>query len=147
MATTNRKTERGTLKTLIETAMVGAGLPLQAVYGYQTVAFAKAKQLATMVLASAGTQGDVRHAGNAGVTFYFYLHAFVLYEKGAGWTETQSEDRIDDIEYALRALLKANTTSTKKYALEGRTQIGSLVLSGEEYRREVLTVSVWLANG
>lgn len=147
MATTNRETERDALVALIQAAMVGTGLPLQALYGYQTVLFAKEKKLAAMVVASAGTMGDARKTGNEGVTFYFNLHAFVLYEKGPTWTEQQSEDRIDLIEKELRALLKANTGATKKYAFEGRTAINSLVLSGEEYRREVMPVSVWLPNG
>lgn len=151
MALINREVERDALVALITADMVGAGQPVQVIYGYQTVLFAENKALTAMIVTSAASERDLRKTGNDGSTLFFDVHVFVLFEfaddSGNTWTEAQAEDRLDLIEHELALLLQANSTSTKKYAYAGRSQAGSLVLSGEEYRREIIPVSVWLANG
>jgi hypothetical protein len=66
---------------------------------------------------------------------------------GKDWLEADAEDRLDLIEKEIYDVLKANRTSTRRYTVEGRTQTASIMLDGEEYRRELIPVSVWLPNG
>lgn len=147
----NRKTEREFLADLFETNLVGSGLPLQVVYPYQTVQFAEDKVLTALIVTSGGSGRDLKKTGNNGATLYFDLHVFVLFEfqddEGNAWTEQDAEDRLDLIEMEIAELLQTNSTSTKAYKHESRSQTGSVVLSGEEYRREVIPVGVFFPNG
>lgn len=139
---TNRETERDALVALVNANMVGDGLQLQACYGYQDVKSWPGKENPAMVISSAGTERTKNAAGSGGwiTTFYFNVDAFVLYAF-ENWDEADCEDRLDLVEVKFFELLQANTTSTKKY-IPGRSQAGSAVIGGEEYRRERIPVGV-----
>ena len=78
---TNRETERDILVGLVNGAMVGDGLPLQACYGYQDVKSWPGQKSPVMVISSAGTERIKVAAGDGGwqTTFFFNADVFVLY--------------------------------------------------------------------
>jgi len=139
---TNREIERDALVALVNANMVGSGLPLQACYGYQDAKSWPGKQSPVLIISSGGSE-RIKNAASTGgwiTTFYFHADAFVLYADDT-WTEADCEDRLDLIDVELFELLQANSHSKKKYN-PGRSTAGSVVISGEEYRRERTPIEV-----
>jgi hypothetical protein len=141
--TVNREAVRDALASLLETALVGDGLPVQAVYNYQAADFGTNNPV-VVVSGDGVARPPFTHQGNK-ADFYLNIHIFVLYSDDASWTEADAEDRLDQIEYTIADTLEAN----RKYVgywnnilYEGRSTTGSVMIGGDEYRFELIPVEV-----
>jgi len=144
MTITNRETVRDALGTLLSTALVGAGKPAQAFFGYMVGDFAG--QSPVVVLTSAGTQHEQRHVTSRQKnSFYFTIFTFTLYaQDGTAYGEDDVEDGVDSLEKTIRETL-ANNRSTANWAFieyDGRSVVETTMIAGEEYRREAIPVRV-----
>lgn len=99
--TVNRETVRDAFATLLSSALVGTGKPVQAVYNYP-YEVSQSQQTPVVCVASSGTArraigiGDTRKYDN-----YFVLEVFTFVRDAdtvAGWTEAMVEDRLDLID-------------------------------------------------
>lgn len=138
MSITNRETKRDALATLLSAALVGAGKPAQAFYGYKVGDFAG--QSPVVVLSSAGTEPEQRAVSSRQKNlFYFIIYTFTLYaEEGTDWGEDDAEDRVDLLEKTTRETL-ADNRSNDDWAFigyDGRSTVDSVIIAGEEYQRE-----------
>ena len=150
---TSRETVRDALAALLTTALVGTGLPAEAVYAYRIADFGKKR---TIVTVSGGGSQRVRFTAQGNrPTFYLYIHIFVLYadpSTSPAWTEADAEDRLDQTEAIIAGVLEhpASAASRKHtgywdsadYA--DRSNVYDLVneLGGIEYRVEEIPVKV-----
>ena len=145
MATSrSRETARKALAALLEAALVGSGKPAQAVYAYQVGDFAGASPV---VVVSSG--GSLREQGSFGPcwddTFSLAIYSFVLYANpDDGWTESDAEDALDDIEATIADVILENMTSDvwSNLSYEDRTETDGVEIGGHEYRRETVRVTV-----
>ena len=140
----NRETVRDALVTLLQTALVGAGLPVQAVYGYQVGD--AGGQSPAVVVSSAGSERRYKTMGtNWHDVFYFNVYAFVLYaDSASSWTEANAEDRIDLIEKEIADTVMDNRTNANWdiITIEGPSIVDGVEIGGEEYRRELTRIKV-----
>jgi hypothetical protein len=95
--TCNRETVRDAFAALLNTALVGTGLPVSVVYGYP---IGKITQTPTVCVASSGTARQRAGIGDSRWNSYFVLEVFtfVADADGSGWTEAQVEDQLDLID-------------------------------------------------
>jgi len=138
----NRETARDALAALINTAMVGTGKPVQAVYAYLVSDLAG--QSPVVCVTSAGTLRVPLTAIGSRAEFLLRVDVFVLYNDQDGWSEADAEDRLDLIEATLATLVDANQRSTPWEALSyaeptNRTQAVTVV-GGESYAWEQITL-------
>lgn len=146
----NRETIRDAYVALVEAAMVGAGKPLQAVYGYQVGDFED--QSPVMVVTSGPSERVKKQLGTLfrDVHVTLYVHTFVAYAiEGTAWGEDDAEDRLDliDKEHADLVADNANTADWDNLDLDGPTEPGVLTIGGTEYRYERTTVRARVLNG
>lgn len=140
----NRETTRDALTALLTTALVGTGLPCQAVYGYQVSDFHG--KTPVVVVSSAGSAHErMTHQGNRS-TFYFNIYSFVLYsDADTGWTEADAEDRLDLIEKTIAETLETYRRYDGYWQgidYSDRSQSDSVAIGGDDYRREIISVVV-----
>jgi len=138
----NRSDARIELASLLRTALVGDGLPCQAVYEYQPATFSGQSPVVTV--SSAGAQHPaMTHQGNM-ATFSYYIHVFVLYsDADSGWTEQNCEDRLDLIEKTTIETCIANRVHQPYWNLLHQDEPSNAIsvkIGGLEYRAEVITV-------
>ena len=137
MSTTSRKAARKQLASILQTALVGTGLPAQAVYDNQVGDFQG--QSPVVVVSSGGTLWERFTAQGMKPKFALTIHVFVLYADEAGtWTEADAEDALDDIDQIIGQTISANQKSDYWQALTyaNPTQTGSVEIGGKEYRTE-----------
>ena len=144
MTIANRETTRDALAALLSTALVGTGKPSQALYGYMVGDFAG--QSPVVVLTSAGTEQEQRAVTSRQKnSFYFTIFTFTLYaQDGTTYGEDDVEDLVDLQEKTIRKTLLDNR-STANWAhveYEGRSTVDTVMVAGEEYRREAIPVRV-----
>jgi hypothetical protein len=137
---TNRATVRAELKTMLQTAIGTA--TVQAYYDYQIGDF---EGLSPVVVVTSGPSLHERESYKSGYvtdTFELDVHVFVLYTQGTAWTEEDAEDRLDLIEKEIADCVIDNTSGTVWNYLDwgGASVIDSVVLGGEEYKHEVVTL-------
>jgi len=136
----NRETARDALAALIQTAMVGAGKPVQAVYNYLPADLAGQSPVVTVT--SAGSLRLPLTAIGSRAEFLLQVDVFVLYNDQAGWTEADAEDRLDLIEATLATLVDANQVSAPwsalSYAEASSRTTAVTVLGGESYAWETM---------
>jgi hypothetical protein len=137
---TNRETVRDAFVALLSTELVGDGKPVQAVFGYQTGSFGT--KTPVVVVSSAGSEREKFALKAQRSLLYFNVFVFVLYSDQGTWGEDDAEDRIDLIEKEIADLVRDNrkTANWTDLQLEGRSNLDSMPIGGEEYRREVVTV-------
>jgi hypothetical protein len=144
----NRETGRDALQTLLNTALVGTGLPVQETYNYQVGDFKNKTPVVTVT--SAGAERDQLSLSTRRISAFFYnIHVFVLYaDTTSGWTEANAEDALDLIESKIDQTIAANlvTPNWRDIGYAGRTTAGSVTIGGEEYRYEVIPVRVEVAH-
>lgn len=140
----SRETARDALATLLNTALVGAGKPCQAFYGYQVADFGGQSPIAMLV--SAGSERDQQTLSTRRKSFFsFQVISFVLYADAASsWTEANSQDSLDEIENVVDETIAANLTNGTTWAdlgYEGRSTTGIVqVVGGDSYRYEIIPV-------
>lgn len=143
MTITNRETVRDALGTLLSSALVGTGKPAQAFYGYMVGDFAG--QSPVVVLTSAGSEPEQRQVTSRQKnSFYFTIFTFTLYAQISTYGEDDVEDVVDLLEKTIRKTL-ADNRSTANWAFieyDGRTTVDTVMIAGEEFRREAIPVRV-----
>jgi hypothetical protein len=138
----NRETVRDQLATLLSTALVGTGLPAQAVYNYQVGDFEGKSPV--VVVTSAGTGRGNPLISDTSV-FLLEVHSFVLYALEDGtWTEAQSEDRLDLLEKSIADVVNnANDSGVwLSIMIADQSEIDGVEIGGDEYRHEMVPVRV-----
>lgn len=138
----SRHTVRDAMTTLLQTALVGTGLPVAAVYGYQVGDFAG--QSPVVVVSSAGSRRGRMTRFGSRATFYLLISTFVVYSDGASWGEDDAEDAIDAIEALLADVIDDNQVTSNWQALDysDRSQRISVEIGGNEYIYEAVELSV-----
>lgn len=144
MTITNRETKRDALVTLFSSSLVGTGKPAQAVYGYLVGDFGGLSPV--VVVSSAGSEREQRAVTSRQEnTFYFTIYTFTLYsEKGTNWKEDDCEDRVDLLEKTIAEIIATNRSNSNWafLTLDGRSVVDSVMIAGEEYRRESMPVAM-----
>lgn len=138
----NRETARDALATLISTAMVGTGKPVQTVYNYRPSDFGGQSPVVTV--SSSGSQRPRMTFVGGQAHYFLQVDLFVLYNDQASWTEDLAEDRLDLIESTLAGILDANQRYSPWEAIgyADRSQRVDVVVGGVEYMRESVPISV-----
>lgn len=144
MTIANRETTRDALAALLSAALVGTGKPAQAFYGYMVGDFGSKSPV--VALTSSGTEQEQRAVTSRQKnSFYFTIFTFTVYaQDGTTYGEDDVEDLVDLLEKTIRETL-ANNRSTANWALieyDGRSVVESVMVAGEEYRREAIPVRV-----
>lgn len=144
MSVVSRQPARAGLATLLETALVGTGLPVQAVYAYQVGEF---QGQSPVVVVTSGPMERLRDTMGECYRsrFNLLIYVFVLYaDPGTGWGEDDAEDALDAIEALIAATLLTNTRTANWDRLEyaGASDVDAVAIGGVEYRRELITLTV-----
>jgi hypothetical protein len=136
----NRETVRDAFVALMTTELVGDGKPVQALYGYQAGDFQG--QSPVVIVASAGSEREKFSLKAQRSLLYLNIFTFVLYSDQDTWGEDDAEDRIDLIEKEIADLVRDNRTTANwiDLQLDGRSNLSSLMVGGQEYRLETMTV-------
>lgn len=77
--------------------------------------------------------------------FTLRIYTFVLYATDDGaWTEADAEDRLDDMEEKISAVIDENqvTANWEGLTIIERSVCSSVIAGGLEYRTEIITVLV-----
>lgn len=137
--TASRKETRQALAQLLTTEVTSA----KKVYAFQK---AKLKgQTPVLCVTSAGSARTRQTLAGSGATFTLDIHSFVLYADGGSWTEEQAEDRLDDLEQQISAVVDkyAKSTSWARLTYADRSDARSPVtLEGITYLHEVIPVEI-----
>jgi hypothetical protein len=141
MIPSSRKAARLHLAGQLQAALTGTGKLAQAVYAYQVGDFQG--QSPVVVVSSSSSLRERFTFQGSKPTFTLTIHVFILYADGTGnWTEANAEDALDDIEEIIGKTLAANQKSPywETITQVGATQTTGVMLGGQEYRTEVITV-------
>ena len=143
MTVISRQAARTGMAQLLTTALVGTGLPVQAVYAYQVGDF---QGQSPVVVVTSGpmerlrdTMGDCYRS-----RFNLMVYVFVLYaDPGTAWGEDDAEDALDAIEAAIAETLLNNTRTANwdRLSYSEATAVDAVVIGGVEYRRELITLT------
>lgn len=138
----NRETIRDAMATLLNTALVGTGLPAQVVYGYRVGDLAG--QSPVVVVSSAGSERPRFVADGGRTRVYLQVDVFVLYSDESSWGEDEAEDRLDLIEKTIADTVHANQVTTNWQAADyaARTERIDVEVGGLEYAREMIPLRV-----
>lgn len=143
--TISRAPVRTHFASLLETALVGDGLPAQAVYGYKVGDFGGAS---TVVVVSSGPiERTIRGLGNCwNVKVTLDVYVFVLYaDPNNGWTESDAADAVDATE-AIIADVVINNMNVNGYwgnaTYSEPTQPDVTAIGGVPYQRELIKVQM-----
>lgn len=110
--TVNRETVRDAFAALLQTALVGSGLPVSVVYNYP---IGKITQTPTVVVASSGTARQRAGIGDTRWNSYFVLEVFTFVrdaDEASGWTEANVEDQLDLIDKEIADVVADNRVNT-----------------------------------
>lgn len=161
MSLYNRKTLRAALKASIDAALVGPTKVAQICYQYQTASFDEETlvgdpaNVSVYVLTSSGSDRQEENSTfpAAEQVVFINMHSFVLYEKEGEWTESQSEDAIDDMELGFITWWSNNSDRRQEanpewlqISLLGVSEVTSAFISGIEYRHEMFKMAILVAN-
>ena len=139
----NRETSRDALALLLQTALVGSGLPVGAVFNYRPAMFSA---VPAVVASSDGSERLDETLDNAYEDHFFLLvFVFVPYAiAGSTWGPDDAEDAIDLIEKMIADVImdNRNTANWEYIEFTGRTTIDDIVIGSEEFKRETLPIKV-----
>jgi hypothetical protein len=148
MTATSRKAARSALATLLNTALVGSGKPLQVAYGYPPADFVESPLL---FIRSAGTITQRRGIGQT-KGFNRFILEVVIYVAAAnndpGWTPAAAADALDDIEAGVREVILTNPTNAAWANLILADQVSEIYhltadqAGGTPFDAEILRVEV-----
>lgn len=144
MSDSPRETARKTLAGLLAPALVGSGLPAQAVYDHQVGDFRG--QTPIVIVTSGPAHHQPNGFGCERTRFQLIVFTFVAYAASGGWTEADAEDALDDIEALIAGVIAAypRTAAWDKIEYAEPTNPDTVVIGGVEYRREMTTLDVQL---
>lgn len=161
MAGVNRKTYRQLLANEIGQALTNAGV-VQAVYPFRVGNFNGQSPVVTFTSAGSDRRQEITGGVDAETSLMFAIDVFVLYaDQASNWTEANAEDAIDNIEQVVADWVMTNSdglsrseqgqTSWFDLVFNERSATGSLLqaerLGGQEYRRERMTITVFIRAG
>jgi len=132
---TNREVVRDALAALLETALVGAALPVK------TVTNSNVKELEGLTplvgVLSGGTLRERTTFTGDKPTFYLEVQVFVL-QSGTGWTNAQAEDALDRIESLIAGVYESERSTANWAVLEydGRSTVIEITVEGKLYFME-----------
>jgi len=143
---TNRETIRDAFTTLLSAALVGTGLPVQAVYGYKKADFQG--QSPVVVIAPSGTGRGAAAFDKTGSDVYLDVFVFVLYSDEGDWDEADATDRLDLIEKEICDVVVDNNSTANWIDVdyEGRSTIDDVAVGGQEYQRERIPLRFMVRN-
>lgn len=138
----SRHTVRDAFAALLNAAMVGTGLPVQAVYAYRVGDFSG--QSPVVAVSSAGSRRQRMTKLGSRATFYLLVSTFVMYSDGSTWGEDDAEDALDSIEALLADVIDDNQVTTNWQALDyyDRSDRVSVEIGGIEYIYESVEIAV-----
>lgn len=130
----DRQEARDTFAALVTNRVTAA----QAVYNYLAADFKG--QSPVIVVASGGTHRVPMTLRGTRPRHFLNVYSFVAYaDQGSEWTEQDSEDKLDELEAQLAALVddcqKTAAWSSLAQVEESRAEV--VVIGGVEYRREL----------
>jgi hypothetical protein len=147
----DRKVLRDALATLLTTALVGTGLPVNAVYSYQ-VADTKGKSPVVFVTSAGAWRRNPEKSTRPASFAYLDVNILVLYSDGTvNWTEQHSEERLDLIEKKIGEVVANNSDNPAQPWMSldfaGRSEVTSVVIGGKDYSWEIipLQAQLWAA--
>jgi hypothetical protein len=147
----DRKALREALAALLAAALVGTGLPVNAVYSYQ-VADTKGKSPVVFVTSAGAWRRNPEHSARSTSIAYLDVNILVLYSDGTvNWTEQHSEERLDLIEKKIGEIVANSSedpTQPWMYLdFAGRSEVTSVVIGGKDYSWEIipLNATLWAA--
>lgn len=138
--TTNRSTIRAWLATYLEGKLVGSGLPVK------TVTDSKVSDLVgntpLVAVLSGGSERAPMTFQGPSTTFYLSVQVWVR-QSGSGWTASQAEDALDNIEHSIAS---AYYESDPSYVLDydGRSTVIEATVNNEPYYLESIPTTVTL---
>lgn len=157
----SRKTYRQLLATEVGQALTNAGV-VQKVYPFRAGNFNGQSPVVTFTSAGSDRRQEITGSVDAETSLMFAIDVFVLYaDPASNWTESNAEDAIDDIEQVIADWVLKNSngisrieqgqTSWFELVFNERSATGSLLqaekLGGQEYRRERMTITVFIRTG
>lgn len=145
---TNPETLRDEIAGFLATALVGSGLPAQAVYGYEKDDF---DGQSPVVLVATNSEDFSRHSNTERTKglYYFDVLIFVLYaDTESNWTPADCEDRLNLVlKTTMDAILNNQFTPSRSIYIDGKTTINPANVGGGDYRMERLPLRVEVFNG
>lgn len=152
MTSSNRKATREALADLLETALVGAGKPVQEVLDYKKGDLG-GKSPVVVVTSSDNPSRRYDYAMGSQKwrnVFTFDVLVFVADadddETGSGWDEADVEDKLDDIEQAIAEVIATNQANANwtyiTYGDQGTATVPVSDLGGNPYVVEIIPISV-----
>jgi len=136
---------RKAFAALLNTALVGSGKPVEAVYDYQ---IGDISTYNPVVMVYSGPIQRRRVYGCEDVDITLYADVYVLYaDSTSGWTKADAEDAIDAIESAIAAVVADpnHTLNQSGHSIsyaEEPTRMEGVEIGGVEYCREVISITV-----
>lgn len=138
----NRETVRDAMAALLNTALVGTGLPVQAVYAYRVGDLGG--QSPVVVVSSAGSQRPRMTAAGGRTTVLLQVDVFVLYSDEDAWGEDEAEDRLDLIEKTIAETIHSSQVTANWQAVDyaAQSERVDVEVGGLEYAREMILLRV-----
>lgn len=138
----NRETVRDAMAALLNTALVGTGLPVQAVYAYRVGDLGG--QSPVVVVSSAGSERPRMTAAGGRTTVLLQADVFVLYSDEDAWGEDEAEDRLDLIEKTIAETIHSSQVTANWQAVDyaAQSERVDVEVGGLEYAREMILLRV-----
>lgn len=150
--TANRETARDALTALFTAALVGAGKPVQAVYGYQASDFDG--QSPVVVVLSSGVYRMRYTLKSTRYKSFFNLEVIVFVADAISddsWTDANVEDKLDEVEKEIADVLADNRFNNSKWSDIRMSDEGSQILpanvGGDSYKMEVIPIIAEVIDG
>lgn len=130
------------MAALLNTALVGTGLPVQAVYAYRVGDLGG--QSPVVVVSSAGSQRPRMTAAGGRTTVLLQVDVFVLYSDEDAWGEDEAEDRLDLIEKTIAETIHSSQVTANWQAVDyaAQSERVDVEVGGLEYAREMILLRV-----
>lgn len=145
----NRKTIRQRLATLMEPDLVGAGKAAKKLFRYKPGKLSSDASTHVIVLTSApANRSRQAQPTRAHSILHFEIWLLVLYS-AEGWTEEQSEDKLDNMEKEVSDWLLDNADNHDEWdGIElGETEYDIVAApGGNTYRQEVIPIQVKVSS-
>lgn len=130
------------MAALLNTALVGTGLPVQAVYAYRVGDLGG--QSPVVVVSSAGSERPRMTAAGGRTTVLLQVDVFVLYSDEDAWGEDEAEDRLDLIEKTIAETIHSSQVTANWQAVDyaAQSERVDVEVGGLEYAREMILLRV-----
>jgi hypothetical protein len=139
----SRKTIRQALAAAMTTGLVGAGKAAKKLYRYKPSQFGAETTHIIVLTAASSDRSKQAQPVRANSVIGFEIWTFVLYS-AEGWTEENSEDKLDDMEKEIIDWLLDNADNNANWdgiTIEP-TEIDIVSVGGKTYRQEVIPIQV-----